>query len=88
MTCEGCIYHDPGDEGSKNIAPQSSRCRRYAPRNISGTGTGYAIWEWPATDGKGCGEKRNKGEVLSPIEYQLSEINRSLERIADFTGRS
>ena len=52
--CETCRFWYAGRHPrDKN----KGQCRRHAPRNICGTGTGWSDWEWPATGPLAwCGE--------------------------------
>jgi hypothetical protein len=46
-TCLICCYHDM----------ETGYCKRYAPRHISGVGTGYEEHLWPRVDASDwCGE--------------------------------
>ena len=64
MKCENCKYFhyeelkDEGFGDSKIL-----ECRRYAPREICGTGTGYSNQKFPnIKKDDWCGEFEKKGE--------------------------
>ena len=55
LTCEACVFADM----STTFNPQTCECRRYAPRVLHGSGTGWSNDKFPTmniTDW--CGEQR------------------------------
>ena len=61
--CDGCVYYVIKDPWNETLP--YGKCRFHAPHQTTGSGTGWANWDWPDVMPESfCGEfyPREKGE--------------------------